>query len=208
MLLYVDANYASPYALSAYVGLLEKGLKFDVETLNLAARANQGPEFSKTSLTRRIPTLVQDGFALSESSAICEYLDDSFPGIRLYPREARDRARAREIQAWVRSDLMPIREERPTFVVFNGLRRPALSAQAREHAERLFSAASTLLEGRTDHLFGEWSIADVDLAMMLQRLIPLGDPMPQRLIDYAALQWRRPSVQQWVHLPRPPLIGY
>jgi glutathione S-transferase len=208
MLLYVDVNFASPYALVAFVGLLEKGLRFDVETLDLAARANQDPEFCKTSITRRIPTLVQDGFALSESSAICEYLDETFPGTRLYPRDPRDRARARQIQAWLRSDLMPIRDERPTFVVFNGLRRPELSSRAREHADKLFAAALTLLEGRTDHLFGDWSIADVDLAMMLQRLIVLGDPMPQRLIDYAALQWRRPTVQQWVHHARPALVGY
>jgi glutathione S-transferase len=208
MLLYVDANFASPYALVAFVSLLEKGLDFDTETLDLAARANQGPDFSKMSLTRRVPTLVQDGFALSESSAICEYLDETFPGTRLYPRDPRDRARARQVQAWLRSDLMPIRDERPTFVVFCGLRRPALSAQAREHADKLFSAALTLLDGRTDHLFGDWSIADVDLAMMLQRLIVLGDPVPQRLIDYAALQWRRPAVQQWVRHPRPALVGY
>ena len=147
-------------------------------------------------------------FALSESSAICEYVDETFPGTRLYPKDPRDRARARQVQAWLRSDLMPIRDERPTFVVFNELRRPALSAQARAHADKLFSAALTLLEGRTDNLFGDWSIADVDLAMMLQRLIVLGDPVPQRLIDYAALQWRRPTVQQWVRRPRPPLVGY
>ncbi|MGO8975247.1 MAG: hypothetical protein ACLQJ0_07190 [Steroidobacteraceae bacterium] len=65
-----------------------------------------------------------------------------------------------------------------------------------------------MLDGRTDNLFGDWSIADVDLAMMPQRLVVLGDPVPQRLIDYANLQWRRPTVQQWVHRTRPPLIGY
>jgi glutathione S-transferase len=208
MLLYIDANIASPYALAAFVGLLEKGLSFDIETLDLAARANRGADFSKTSITRRIPTLIHDDFALSESSAICEYLDEAFPGTRLYPANPRDRARARQIQAWLRSDLMPIRDERPTFVVFCGATRPALSAQAREAAETLFSAALTLLDGRTDNLFDDWSIADVDLAMMLQRLIVLGDPVPTRLIDYANLQWSRPTLQQWVRRPRPPLIGY
>jgi glutathione S-transferase len=43
------------------------------------------------------------------------FVDEIFPGTRLYPTDPRDRARARQIQAWVRSDLMPIREERPTF---------------------------------------------------------------------------------------------
>lgn len=208
MLLYVDANFASPYALVAFVSLLEKGLSFDIETMDLAAGANQGVAFAKTSITRRVPTLIHDEFSLSESSAICEYIDETFPGTRLYPADLRDRARARQVQAWVRSDLMPIRDERPTFVVFNGATRPALSAQGREAADKLFSAALRLLEGRTDHLFGDWSIADVDLAMMLQRLIVLGDPVPQPLIDYATLQWRRPTLQQWIHRPRPPLIGY
>jgi glutathione S-transferase len=208
MLLYVDANFASPYALAVFVSLLEKRLPFEVEAVDLAARAQQGPAFAKTSITRRIPTLVHDGFALSESSAICEYVDETFPGTRLFPTNRRDRARARQVQAWLRSDLMPIRDERPTFVVFNGATRPSLSPDARGAADKLFSAALALLDGRTDHLFGDWSIADVDLAMMLQRLIVLGDPVPQRLIDYANLQWRRPTVQQWVHHQRPPLIGY
>ena len=67
MLLYVDRNFASPYALVAFVSLLEKGLKFDIETLDLAVKANQEATFAKTSITRRIPTLIHDGFALSES---------------------------------------------------------------------------------------------------------------------------------------------
>jgi glutathione S-transferase len=208
MRLYVDANFASPYALVAFVSLVEKGLDFDIETLDLAVHANHDPNFAKTSITRRIPTLIDDGFALSESSAICEYLDETFAGTPLYPTDPRNRARARQIQAWVRSDFMPIRDERPTFVVFCGAKRPALSERAREAADTLFSAALALLDSHTDNLFGAWSIADVDLAMMLQRLIVLGDPVPQRLIDYAARQWRRPSVQQWIHRKRPPLVEY
>jgi glutathione S-transferase len=208
MLLYADANFASPYVLVVFVSLIEKGLDFKIESLDLAAHANHDSNFTRTSITRRVPTLLHDGFSLSESSAICEYLDETFDGTRLYPTDPRDRARARQIQAWVRSDLMPIRDERPTFVVFNGAKRPALSEAGRAAAEQLFSAAQALLDGRTDNLFGAWSIADVDLAMMLQRLIALGDPVPPRLIDYANHQWRRPSVEQWILQKRPPLIGY
>jgi glutathione S-transferase len=208
MLLYVDSNFASPYALVAFVSLLEKGLKFDVKPLELFAKAQQQPSFASTSITRRVPTLVHDDFALSESSAICEYIDETFAGTRLYPTNLRDRARARQVQAWMRSDLMPIREERPTFVVFCGARRPALSTQAIEAADKLFVAALQLLEGRTDNLFGQWSIADVDLAMMLQRLVAHGDPVPPRLVDYANHQWRRPTVQQWINHTRPPLTEY
>jgi glutathione S-transferase len=209
MLLYVDSNFASPYALAAYVSLVEKGLTFDVKPLELFANAQKQDAFAITSITARVPTLVHDHFSLSESSAICEYVDESFEGTPLYPTGLRDRARARQVQAWVRSDLMPIREERPTFVVFSGARRPALSGQGLEAAQKLFAAALLLLEGRTtEYLFGDWSIADVDLAMMLQRLVAHGDDVPERLVDYANHQWQRPSVQRWIKHPRPSLTEY
>jgi glutathione S-transferase len=204
----VDANFASPYALTAFVGLTEKGLDFKIEPVDLVAKAHHKPEFAETSLTRRVPTLIHEGFSLSESSAICEYVEESFNGTRLYPSDIRARARARQIQAWMRSDLMPIRDERPTFVVFCGAGRPPLSQRAREAADTLFAAALTLLDGRTDNLFGDWSIADVDLAMMLQRLIVLGDPVPKQLIDYATRQWQRPSIQQWIQHRRPTFVDY
>ena len=208
MLLYVDSNFASPYAFVAFVSLIEKDLTFDVKPLELFANAQKETGFASTSITRRVPTLVHDDFALSESSAICEYIDETFAGTRLYPTDLHDRARARQVQAWVRSDLMPIRDERPTFVVFCGARRPALSAQGIEATHKLFAAALQLLDGRADNLFDQWSIADLDLAMMLQRLVVHGDPVPQRLVDYANHQWHRPSVQQWINHTRPPLTEY
>jgi glutathione S-transferase len=58
VLLYVDSNFASPYALVAFVSLIEKGLTFDIEALDLLANANQEPFFATTSITRRIPTLI------------------------------------------------------------------------------------------------------------------------------------------------------
>ena len=95
MLLYVDSQFVSPYAMSAFVGLLEKNLAFEIESVDLAANANQEPAFAATSITRRVPTLIHDSFALSESSAISEYIDETFPGARLYPADLHCRARAR-----------------------------------------------------------------------------------------------------------------
>src|ERR1017187_6732092 len=203
MLLYVDSQFVSPYAMSVFVSLLEKKLAFEIESVDLAANANQEPAFAATSITRRVPTLIHNSFALSESSAISEYIDETFPGTRLYPADPRSRARARQIQAWLRSDLVPIRDERPTIVVFYEAKRPPLSAAARGSAEKLFSAAHALLDDRSDNLFGQWCIADVDLTLMLNRLILNGDPVPERLVSYATQQWQRPTVQLWVNKKRP-----
>ncbi|MFW8303932.1 glutathione S-transferase, partial [Klebsiella pneumoniae] len=87
----------------------------------------------------------------------------TFPAI--YPQDPENRAKAREVQAWLRSDLMPIREERSTEVVFGGKKCPALTPQGQAAAEKLIGAAERLLEDR-DNLFGEWCIADTDLALM------------------------------------------
>jgi glutathione S-transferase len=191
--------------MSVFVALHEKGLSFELATVDLANNANLEPRYAARSLTQRVPTLVQDNFALSESSAITEYLDEVFPGTLLYPNDAIKRARARQIQAWLRSDLMPIRQERSTEVVFYGASAAPLSAAASTAAEKLFSACEVLLTGRSLNLFDEWCIADTDLALMLNRLVLSGDTVPTRLADYTAHQWQRPSVQRWVALNRPPL---
>lgn len=203
--LYADSQFASPYAMTAFVALHEKGLPFEIVTVDLAASENHATGFASMSLTRRVPTLLHGDFSLSESSAITEYIDEVFPGAPLYPVDLRNKARARQVQAWLRSDLMPIRQERSTEVVFYGAKRPPLSAAARESAQKLFSAAELLLPRGSENICGQWSIADVDLALMLNRLVLNGDSVPERLAVYAKQQWLRPTVQLWVNQRRPPL---
>ena len=205
MLLYVDAQFASPYALSAFVALQEKGLSFTIETLDLAAGDQQRPDFAPLSISGRVPTLVDGDFALSESSAIAEYVDEVHPGPALYPSAPRARARARQVQAWLRSDFLPLRQDRSTEVIFYGPTSQALSAAAEHSAVRLFAGAGELLAHGSDHLCGDdWCIADVDLALMLNRLLLNGDAVPDALARYATRQWQRPSVQSWARRQRPP----
>ncbi|MBH3467946.1 glutathione transferase [Pseudomonas carnis] len=203
--LYVDSLFTSPYAMSVFVALREKGLAFETLTLDLDAGQNQAADYVQRSLTQRVPTLVDGDFALSESSAITEYLDQAYPETRVYPADVQQRARARQVQAWLRSDLLPIRQERSTLVVFCGQKRPPLSAEAQAAATKLISAAQALLADNREYLCGQWSIADVDLAVMLNRLILNGDAMPAQLVAYAQRQWQRPSVREWIELRRPAL---
>ena len=203
--LYVDSLFTSPYAMSVFVALREKGLAFETLTLDLDAGQNQAADYVQRSLTQRVPTLVDGDFALSESSAITEYLDQAYPETSVYPADVQQRARARQVQAWLRSDLLPIRQERSTLVVFCGQKRPPLSAEAQAAATKLITAAQALLADNREYLCGQWSIADVDLAVMLNRLILNGDAVPAQLVAYAQRQWQRPSVREWVELRRPAL---
>ena len=206
MQLYVDSKYVSPYAMSVFVALHEKKLPFEIATIDLSSGAASAPAYAKISLTHRVPTLVDGNFSLSESSAITEYLHEAYPGQALYPAEVKDCARARQVQAWLRSDFMPIRSERTTVVLFYAPSATPLSAEARSAAQKLFAGATELLSHGGPHLCGkEWCIADVDLAVMLNRLALNGDSVPESLAAYAARQWQRPSVQLWVNQKRPSL---
>ncbi len=129
--LWSDASFFSPYVMSVYVALTEKGIPFSLKRVDLATGEHHASAYRELSITSRVPTLQVDDFLLSESSAIAEYLEERFPAPefeRLYPRNSEKRARARQIQAWLRSDLMALRAERPTEVLFAGEKFPPLSA--------------------------------------------------------------------------------
>lgn len=201
--LWSDSDFFSPYVMSVYVVLQEKGLPFTLKTVNLDQGEHLQAGWRGYAATRRVPLLEVDDFALSESSAITEYLDERFAPPeweRLYPHDQQKRALTRQIQAWLRSDLMPIREERPTSVIFAGEKKAPLTEAGRKSAAKLFDTASALLAHGRPNLFGEWCLADTDLALMLNRLVFNGDDVPEQLADYAAFQWQRASVQRYVAL--------
>ena len=115
--LFSDAFWISPYAFSAFVALKEKGVPFELKFVKLQDKEHLVAGYRDASITGRVPALRHGVFWLAESSAIAEYLEDAFPPPqypRLYPEDARQRAQARMIQAWIRSDLLPLREERST----------------------------------------------------------------------------------------------
>lgn len=202
MKLFIDSNHLSPYAMSAYVALREKAIPFELALVNLQSAEHHTSSYTEISSTQRVPTLIDNGFNLSESSAICEYLEDLKPSPSIYPSTPRAKAKAREIQAWLRSDLMPLRQERSTEVVFLKRSPPPLSSPALAAADKLIQAADRLLPTNSQTLFEQWSIADTELALMLNRLVLAGDSVPERLATFANLQWQRPSVQEWLNIQR------
>ncbi|AXF86163.1 Glutathione S-transferase YfcF [Ephemeroptericola cinctiostellae] len=199
--LYVDSQYSSPWAMSVFVALREKGLPFEQVPVDL----DKGEQRDMPSLTHRVPTLVHGNFSLTESTAITEYLETEFPEPALYPKTSEARARARQIQSWIRSDLLVLRQERSTIVVFYEPNPTPLSAEAQAAAQKLFDVAERLLAHGGEHVFAEWTLVDLDLTIMLNRLLLNGDAVPPRLVEYACKQWSRPSVQEWVNQPRPAL---
>jgi glutathione S-transferase len=71
----------------------------------------------------------------------------------------------------------------------------------------LVAIANELVPSGSGSIFGEWCIADTDLAMMLQRLAKTGFDLPTRIRAYADAQWQRPAVKEFCDHVRPPFRG-
>jgi glutathione S-transferase len=189
IILYTNSECSSPYVLSVYATLVEKGLPFEIKSIDLATGENLAPEYRRISLT----------------SAIIEYLEETFapPGFpSVFPTDPQQRARARQIQAWVRSDLGALREERQTTVIYDKRNPQPLSEAGRRAADKLLAVADTLIDAQGGDLFGSWSIADVDFSVMLNRLHANGDPVPEKIRRYVDRQSERGCVKSWWALAR------
>ena len=89
----------SPYAWRVWLALEHKALAYDLKMLSFSAGDLQKPEFLVLNPRHKVPAIVDHGFALYESAAILEYLDDAYPdaGGRLFPSGAKSRAVARRL---------------------------------------------------------------------------------------------------------------
>lgn len=201
IVLYGNEDWTSPYVFSAFVCLKEKGVPFQVERLDLARGQHHRPEYAVPSWTGRVPALRHGDFWVAESSAIDEYLEEVFPPpghAALYPADLRARAKVRMIQAFVRSDVAALRADRPTSTLFAGEAPRPFSKEGKAAADRLVAVAERFLASGEPFVAGTFSIADADLALMLQRLVHNHDPCPERLATYAGEIFKRPSVRAWL----------
>lgn len=210
--LYVDDHWTSPYAFSNFVALREKGLEFEVAEVSLPKKETLSGEYKVRSLTGRAPMLRHGDYFLTESTAINEYIAETFPfpkHPRIFPEDLKERGRARQLMAWFRSDLMPIREERSTNTLFyEGMTVKPLTAAGQEHAARVVFAAETLIAEDRTTLFAQWCIADADFALMLNRLVKHGHPVARKVKRYVEANWARPSVREWVEHERKAFTPY
>jgi glutathione S-transferase len=87
--------------------LAEKQLAYTSHYVDLMKGEQFRPEYLRLNPLAVVPTLVHDGRVLTESTVICEYLDDAFPDPPLKPRSAMERARMRLWTKVVDEQLQP-----------------------------------------------------------------------------------------------------
>ena len=88
----------SPFAWRVWYALEHKRIAYDMKTLSFDKEEHKRPEFLKLNPRGKVPVIVDDGFALYESAAIVEYLEDKNPGEpRLFAADLRQRAVQRRL---------------------------------------------------------------------------------------------------------------
>ncbi|HOB94353.1 MAG TPA: maleylacetoacetate isomerase [Aquabacterium sp.] len=90
------------------IALALKGLDYDYIPVHLVKREHLDAGYASVSASRLVPTL-QDGDALvTQSLAICEYLDETHPQPPLLPADALGRARVRAIAQDIACEIHPL----------------------------------------------------------------------------------------------------
>ncbi len=88
----------SPYAWRVWLALEHKQLSYEHKMMSFSAGDLKKPEFLAINPRHKVPAIVDDGFALYESQAILEYLDERYPAPpSLFPGDLRQRAIIRRI---------------------------------------------------------------------------------------------------------------
>lgn len=81
----------STFARRVRIALLEKNIPVELIEVDMKAKGHKAPEFLALNPYGQVPVLDDDGFILSESTAILEYIEARDPEMPLIPEDPRGR---------------------------------------------------------------------------------------------------------------------
>lgn len=102
--------WRSSAAYRVRIALNLKGLPFQTIPVNLVRDGGEqlAEGYRKINPQGLVPVLLHEGHVLTQSMAICEYLDEVFPQKPLLPADAAERAQVRSLALQVACEIHPI----------------------------------------------------------------------------------------------------
>lgn len=94
----MSANARRAVMTAFHLGTYASAPKVELVHVELAKGEQRAPSYLKMNPNGRVPVLEDDGFFLTESHAIMQYLAEQTPGQTLYPSERRARA---DVNRWL-----------------------------------------------------------------------------------------------------------
>ena len=90
------------------IALALKGLEYTYRPVHLTKNEQFSESYSAVSASRLVPLLKDGDALLTQSMAICEYLDETHPEPAILPRDALGRARVRALAQDIACEIHPL----------------------------------------------------------------------------------------------------
>lgn len=171
------ALYYAPVscALAPYITLTEAGAAFEVRLIDLGRQQQMTPEYVKINPKHKVPLLVVDGEAMTESTAIQVWIARAFPEARLLPEEPWQELQAIALHSWCSSGIHPYltRIFAPPRVCDLPGTKENVVGHAKDYLSEAFGIAEGMLEGRT-YFFDRFTTPDAHFFWCCRRTTQLG----------------------------------
>lgn len=149
---------STPNGWKASVALEEMGLEYQVHAISLADGDQKAPEYVRLNPNGRIPTLVDDGFAVFESGAILIYLAEKTR--LLMPTDLQGRSRVTQWLMFQMGGIGPMMGQANVFYRAMEEKIPTAINRYQNESRRLFEVLDNRL-GESEWLADDFSIADI-----------------------------------------------
>jgi glutathione S-transferase len=202
-----NKNYSSwsmrPWVLMRQFGIAFDEIKLRFDRLTYSPDSTFYRELSRYTPTRKVPVLLIDGFVVWDTLAIAEALADHHPELMLWPRDARERARARSVCAEMHAGFGALRSHCPMNIEASlpevGARALAEQPGMRDDLARIDAIWSEQVAvSGGPFLFGDFGIADAYYAPVVARIRTYGLPLSAAARAYNERVWAAPGVAAWV----------
>jgi maleylacetoacetate isomerase len=150
--------WRSSAAYRVRIGCHLKGLQPEQAFVDLRKGEQRGAEHLARNPAGLVPVWREDGFLLSQSLAILEYLDETHPDPPLLSGDARQRAVIRELALAISADIHPIGNLRVLEALTSEFR--ADSAACAAWNRRWIGLGLTALEARLRETAGQFAVGD------------------------------------------------
>lgn len=193
---------STPNGWKASVTLEELELDYHVHPINLAEQDQKTPDYLKLNPNGRIPTLVDDGFAIFESGAILVYLAEKTG--RLMPRDTKGRSQVMQWLMFQMGGVGPMMGQANVFFRAMEEKIPTAINRYQNESRRLFEVLNTRLE-QEEWLAGDYSIADIANWCWVRLFFWSGVSLDglDHLTRWLAAMEDRPACQRGVVVPHP-----
>ena len=143
----------SPYAWKIWLALEHKKLFYEARRMAFDNGDLKTPEFTAVNPRQKVPALWDNGFAMYESSAILEYLEDRYrdSGEPLWPKDMHARAIARRRAAEVVSYIDPMNDKILSEIFGPADKVPDI--EKIEEGKKVLASELILIEGWLDKEF-------------------------------------------------------